>query len=118
VLVVDAFTGDSIPVHLITREAFALYFERTEPAGIVAVHITNKHLDLAPVVAASAEALGKRSLLIDSAADAMRAMHNARWMLLGDEATLSKFRPRASEPPRKRVRAWTDDFSNLLAALR
>jgi hypothetical protein len=118
VLVVDAFTGDSIPVHLITREAFALYFERTEPAGIVAVHITNKHLDLAPVVAASAEALGKRSLLIDSAGDAMRAMHNARWMLLGDEATLFKFRPRASEPPRKRVRAWTDDFSNLLAALR
>ena len=57
VLAVDAFSGDSIPVHLLTREAFALYFYHLKPDGVLAVHVSNKHLDLKPVVALGAAAV-------------------------------------------------------------
>ena len=57
VLILDAFSGDSIPVHLLTRQAFEVYFRHLRPGGIVAVHVTNRYLDLAPVVDALAAAL-------------------------------------------------------------
>ncbi len=50
-MAIDAFTSDAIPVHLLTREAFALYFRHLKPAGILAVHVSNRYLDLVPVVA-------------------------------------------------------------------
>ena len=59
VLAVDAFSSDAIPVHLLTREAFALYFRHLQPGGVLAVHVSNKHLDLEPVVAMAAESLGQ-----------------------------------------------------------
>ena len=58
VLVLDAFSSDAIPVHLITREAFALYLRKLAPGGVIAVHITNRYLDLAPVVGATARGVG------------------------------------------------------------
>ena len=64
VLVVDAFSGDSIPVHLLTVEAFDLYFHHLKPSGALAIHVTNKHLDLAPVVSRVATRCGARALLI------------------------------------------------------
>ena len=53
ILALDAFSGDAIPVHLLTREAFEIYLRHMKPGGIIAVHISNRHLDLEPVVAGS-----------------------------------------------------------------
>ena len=60
---VDAFSGDSIPVHLLTREAFELYFRELKPDGLLAVHISNNYLNLEPVVRAAAAALSKNRCL-------------------------------------------------------
>ena len=65
VLLVDAFSGDAIPVHLLTREAFGLYFRHLKPQGVLAVHVSNGFLDLPPVVEAAARALGTRAVEVD-----------------------------------------------------
>src|SRR5213078_3014628 len=59
VLVMDAFSGDSVPVHLITREAFEIYFRHLKPGGILAVNITNRYLNLEPVMERAANAFDK-----------------------------------------------------------
>ena len=57
-VIVDAFSSDSVPVHLLTREAIELYVRKLGPDGLIAFHVTNRHLELAPVVARAARALG------------------------------------------------------------
>lgn len=106
-LIVDAFSSDSIPVHLLTREAFQLYSRHLTPEGIIAVHVTNKYLDLAPVVGAQARALGKEATVVENRADPPREIRQASWVLV---------RPGASAIPA--TRPWTDDYSNLFRALR
>src|SRR5262249_51887740 len=66
VLAVDAFSSDAIPVHLLTREAFELYFRHLKSSGVLAVHVSNKHLDLPPVVKLAAVAVGKEARLVDT----------------------------------------------------
>ena len=66
VLVIDAFSGDAIPVHLLTREAFARYKEALAPDGVLAVHVSNQYLDLRPVVRGLGQELGERVLEIES----------------------------------------------------
>jgi spermidine synthase len=68
-LFVDAFSGDSIPIHLLTREAFALYFEHLKPGGVLAVHITNLHLDLADPVRNLAAEFGYEAYRVDHSPD-------------------------------------------------
>jgi hypothetical protein len=118
VLAIDAFTGDAVPVHLLTREAIGVYLRHLRADGILAFHITNKHLDLAPVIAASVEAAGRMALLIHSPGDVERAIHPAMWVLAGNEGALSPFRPYGAAPGPRRPRVWTDDYSDILAALR
>ncbi len=115
VLAIDAFTGDSIPFHLLTREAFALYLKHLNPVGgVLAVHISNRYLDLKPVVAELAERSGKAAWLVDSIdPDNGRSV----WVLVGNlEAPLtSKMVPLRSKSG---FRIWTDDYSSLFAVLR
>ncbi len=118
VLVVDAFSGDSIPVHLLTREAFALYFRRLAPAGILALHISNKYVDLEPVVSAAARALGKQGVVV-SADDEDFPLYDSTWVLLSSRA--DRFKAPAfedAEPLTATPVAWTDDYSNLLSVLK
>lgn len=119
-LVVDAFSGDSIPVHLLTKEAFALYFQHLKPEGAIAVHVTNKHLELAPVVELSATANGASSSLIHNSGEDRTAVYLSSWVIVTRDRTLTKQIAWLSSPiPRKgRLRLWTDDYSNLLAILR
>src|SRR5690606_1581853 len=70
VLVVDAFTSDAIPVHLLTREAFDLYWQALEPDGVLAINISNRHVDLSPVVRKAAELHGKEAHWVGGEADA------------------------------------------------
>ncbi len=121
VLAVDAFSGDSIPAHLLTVEAFREYFRHASADGIVAVHVSNKYLDLWRVVGAAARRLGKQAIEIsDAGADA--GLDKSDWILLANRA--GEFDdPKWSVPGRSGLandgtRLWTDDYSNLLAILR
>jgi len=114
VLVLDAFTGDSIPLHLLSREAFVLYLRHLAPGGVLAVHVSNKYLDLVPVLARLTEAAGREATVVRSPADAGGATNDATWVLAGDSGGLPGERVR----PARRARLWTDDYSNLLHALK
>jgi len=117
VLAVDAFTSDAIPVHLLTREAFTLYLRHLKPEGIIAVHVSNRYLDLVPVVRGAAASLGLTTQVIQSSGNDSRAIYRATWTLVGRETGLlsrlpSKTENDSEEPPRQML--WTDDYSSIL----
>ena len=121
VLAIDAFSSDAIPVHLITAEALAVYRRHMKPGGVIAFHVTNRYLDLAPVVQALAEAQGLAVLQIrDETKDGMTSTSD--WVLLSDDpAALAK--PELTEfatpiEPHPDWRLWTDDFNNLVQVLK
>ena len=114
VLIVDAFSGDSIPVHLLTTQAFDIYFRHLRPGGILALHITNRYLDLGPVVQSLAAASRKQALLIHNAADREKGVYESDWCLVAADL-LWLGRPQTTA---RGVRPWTDDYSNLFRILR
>ena len=120
VLVLDAFSSDAIPTHLLTREAIALYLHHLRPDGILAFHVSSKVLRLVPVVAAGAAFYHLSGLVIDSGDDPARYRRSATWLLLSrDPARLattpsSPFWGRGIPPwTDPAVSAWTDDYSNI-----
>ena len=117
ILVLDAFADDSIPVHLLTREAFGVYFRLLRSDGVLAIHLTNRFLDLAPVVEAAARDMGKQAAEVHSAGDPARQTLAADWVLIAARAgTLAPFG--GEEIHAKSVRLWTDDYSNLFKVLK
>jgi hypothetical protein len=124
VILVDAFTSDAIPVHLLTREALRLYFEMLGPRGILALHISNRYLRLEPVVANLAVDRGYARLLQHGDTDDVRGGVEASWALLarrpedfGEMASDSRWTV-ASLDPEPAVGTWTDDFHNLLSVFK
>jgi spermidine synthase len=121
VLVVDAFTGDAIPLHLLTVEALALYRRNLAPGGIIAYHISNQHVDLEPAIALLAQASGMKAVRVASPANDDRGEFSAYWVLLSENAAFFA-QPdvkAAAKPPvfKPGLRLWTDDFSSLLPLL-
>ncbi len=125
VLAVDAFSSDAIPVHLITREALQAYQRHMKPDGIVAFHISNRFLDLIPVVARLAKELQLQAVLVsDDPEDEEKSIHSrSDWVLVArDEKALQA--PAIVEagavPAEDRPdwRTWTDDYSNLVQILK
>lgn len=118
-LFVDAFSGDSIPVHLLTKEAFELYFRHLKTDGVLAIHITNLHLDLADPVRNLAKELGYEACRSDhSPADTDFESYYSDWVLITkNEAFLSALknagRVTAWEREETEPILWTDDYSNL-----
>ncbi len=123
VLFMDAFSGDSIPVHLVTREAFALYFRNMKPSGILVMNITNQYLDLKPVMAAAAQAVGKVAIEIEDAPpDENAECFYSHYVLIMSKETLASY-PHLQKgssvlTPHPAFREWTDAFSNLFAIVR
>jgi hypothetical protein len=119
-LVVDAFSGDSIPVHLLTREAIELYFQHLAPDGAIAVHITNKHLELAPVVKLLADSQQATNSVIHNTGQENQGIYISSWAIVTKDPELAREINWLSSPvPRnERLRLWTDDYSNLLFILR
>ncbi|MGJ5817852.1 spermidine synthase [Paludibaculum fermentans] len=116
-LVIDAFSGDSIPVHLLTREAFRTYRRHLKPGGVLALHLSNLYLDLMPEVRLLAADQGfacKPVLDAGSEADDVRP---SIWALTGPAANL-EWVPPGTVNSSQRPRLWTDDYSTLLTALR
>ena len=124
VLTIDAFSGDAVPVHLLNQEAFALYWKHMKPNGVLAVHISNKYLELKPVVAASAASAGKRGLVIeyDESDDPGEVCFGSTWVLVMSQATANGLPELVKRgeflKPDPNFRTWTDGFSNMFGILR
>jgi len=121
-IVLDAFSSDTIPVHLLTREAVGGYLSKLAPHGVIVAHISNRHLDLAPVVANVAQSLGLKAFLRedDSAGDLLTTLKgNARLVVLArDGADAGSVAQSWTPLPSDRSSAlWTDDYSNILGAM-
>ena len=126
VLVADAFSADAIPAHLLTRQALALYRSKLRPGGVLAFHVSNRFLDLEPVLGDLAESAGLRCRAQDETARADARAHRdgkvpSHWVAMapddgafGAVASDPRWSPcrRAGEP------AWTDDFSSPISALK
>jgi hypothetical protein len=121
VLAIDAFSSDAIPVHLITSEALAIYRKHMKPSGIIAFHVTNRYLDLVPVVEALANAHGLATAFISDNGDDNLASRSD-WVLLTKnfKALQKPIIADAATPiePRRDWRLWTDDFNNLVQVLK
>lgn len=121
VLVVDAFSGDSIPVHLLTLEAFKLYFKHMRPGGVLAVHVSNRYLDLVPVVRGAAEALGKKMVVVENAPDETHEIFASTWVLVSDHELpyqAQLFRAGLVTVSHGRNVLWTDDYSSVWKVLK
>jgi hypothetical protein len=126
ILVIDAFTGDAIPTHLLTREAMDLYLRhlrRGGQEGALAFHISNRYLELRPVVAALAEEAGCRSLLISDPSDDRLTIAPSDWGFISRSREVfhtAEIQAAAGPllPPGTTPVLWTDRFSNLLGVLK
>jgi SAM-dependent methyltransferase len=108
-IVLDAFSDDSIPVHLLTKEAFQIYFRLLRPDGVLAIHLTNRYLDLEPVVESLAAAFRKHVEAVHSPAEPEKHILAADWAMVSGTA---------EEPNKPSARLWTDDYSNLFQVLK
>ena len=120
-LAVDAFSGDSIPVHLLTVEAFQLYFKQLRPGGVLAVHVSNRYLDLIPVVRGVAAQLGKKAVVVNNGADDNQEIFSSTWVLVSTgelpyQLELMKAAEvTVSDGPHV---VWTDDYTSLWRLLK
>jgi hypothetical protein len=122
VLVIDAFSGDAIPLHLLTTQALDVYKRQLAPGGIVAFHISNRHVDLEPEIVQLARAAGMDVRRVSSLANEQRGEFTATWMLLTSNPSffaLPEVASQVSQPVvDSKTRLWTDDYSSLLHLVR
>jgi SAM-dependent methyltransferase len=108
VIILDAFSDDSIPVHLLTTQAFELYLRLLKPGGVIAIHVTNRYLDLQPVVSALGAHFHKNVEAVHSPAEPRNQIFVADWALVyGQSDNIHSAGP-----------LWTDDYTNLFGLLR
>ena len=118
VLVIDAFSSDAVPLHLLTQEAMAIYEKHLAPGGILAFHISNQYVDLEPEIVLLARSRGMNAMTVSSAENVSRGEFFATWVLVSHNAEffalpeVAKLAHRPHENPK--VRLWTDDYSSLL----
>jgi spermidine synthase len=122
VLVVDAFSGDAIPLHLLTREAMEVYRRQLAPGGVIAFHVSNSYLNLAPEIARLADAEEMQARVVESFAVPAEGAYRATWVLVSTNAGFFE-KPGvgnvAMEITRQPgLRLWTDNYSSLLPMLR
>ncbi|MFZ5523637.1 MAG: fused MFS/spermidine synthase [Pseudomonadota bacterium] len=122
VLAIDAFSGDAVPVHLVTREALAVYLNNINPDGAVAFHVTSRYLSLAPVIKQLADEAGYEAVLVADRSDDNPYASHSDWVIvtrnrdfLADPEVMKK---RVAIKPIAGMKIWTDDFSNLFQILK
>jgi SAM-dependent methyltransferase len=121
-LAVDAFSGDSVPAHLLTQEALALYLRHLAPEGILAVHVSNRFVDFAPVLAAGARVLQRPAVNVLGEGNAARLCYGSQWILIPPRDGRRRY-PALWElgtelDPTPGFRPWTDDLWSLFPVLR
>ena len=124
-IVLDAFSSDAIPIHLLTSEAIALYLAHLAPAGVLAFHISNRYLSLAPVIGRVALAHGLTAVVQEEYVENQNAAEgktSSEWLLMArdprDLGSLVSDRRWVAPALSGSTPLWTDDFSNILGALR
>jgi spermidine synthase len=122
-LILDAFNGDAVPVHLLTKEAFEIYLRHLKPDGVIAVHVSSQHLDLGSVVLRLADYFKLGSAWIEDSTNQAKGVMASDWVLLTSNEEFLKVEAirRATTRPRSdfgRIRLWTDDYVNLFQILR
>jgi hypothetical protein len=117
VLAIDAFSSDAIPVHLLTSECGEIYKQHLRPGGILAIHISNRFLDLNPVSRGMAERLGWKAFRIENDGDTLTGVFSSTWILLtsredfaSDPAIENSIDPWGED---EKILHWTDDYSGL-----
>jgi hypothetical protein len=122
ILVIDAFSSDAIPLHLLTTEALALYRRHLAPGGILAFHVSNQYLNLPPEIAQLAATQNLQARKIETASEDARGEFKAVWVLVTDNEsffTQPEIITKADRiPPIPHLRTWTDDYSTLLPLLK
>ena len=118
----DAFTSDSVPVHLLTREAYKTYLRHLKPDGVMAFNISNRYLDLGPVVAQAMTEMGWSGVQVDDDGEDEPFYSGNTWVVLARSPQFFEspsFRGSSKKlKPKPGFRAWTDDFSNLIQILK
>ncbi len=122
VLVVDAFSGDAIPIHLLTTEALALYRRHLTPRGILVFHISNRHVDLAPAIGLLAVSAGMQARRVSTDSTQQPGEYTSSWMLVTADPDFFA-QPELSAvarlpESRPDLKVWTDDYSALLPLIR
>ena len=117
VLVLDAFSSDSVPVHLLTKEAMALYLSHLAPNGVLAFHLSNRSLELVPVAVRGGQEFGLVPAVIRTEAKSNWALP-ARWLMLSSTPRSFTGLAITDANPPSDVPLWTDDFSSLWRAVR
>ncbi len=122
-LAMDAFSSDVQPVHLLTIEAYATYRRHLKPEGVLAVHISNRYLDLEPIVAGAAARLGWTGIVVVDDGDDENYYSASTWVLVSPRARIfdnGNFQDASVDRLRAnpKIRAWTDDYSNIIQILK
>jgi hypothetical protein len=121
IIAVDAFSGDAIPVHLLTKQALALYRRHLQPNGIIAFHVSNRFVNLEPVVAGIARDAGLDVVAIDTHADDQNGFYSTDWVLVTANQTFLQAPEMAGAIPLPRpahLRTWTDSYSSVFPLLK
>jgi spermidine synthase len=118
VLAVDAFSGDAIPVHLLTLECGDIYRQHLKPDGVLAIHISNRYLDLEPVVRALAQHLRWPALCVDTDDDEVTGTYGSTWIVItNNRQVASRIEAEAADSlwveDDPEILQWTDDFASL-----
>lgn len=119
-IILDTFSSDAIPMHMLTEEAIAIYLKKLQPGGILAVHISNRHLNLAPVLGAIAGALHINAYYHYFLADREKGQYASRWVLLmKPERLMDEYWSMLGwkKLPSSKQNLWTDEYSNILRVL-
>ena len=121
VLVIDAFSGDSVPIHLLTQEAFTHYFRHLKSDGILALHITNRFLDLRPVVKTAANTFNQDIKVVSFAASETKVGYRSEWALISKDKKAFRdiqfINAQEIEEPTG-FSVWRDDYSSLLSIIK
>jgi hypothetical protein len=118
-LALDAFSSDAIPIHLLTKESFAIYLKQLKPDGVLAVHVSNRYLDLRPVVENLAEYFGLGCAVVPDDDEEQWWIYRTTWILVTRNQALlasDKIKDKTEEPEkdaRTRHLLWTDDYASL-----
>jgi SAM-dependent methyltransferase len=122
-LAMDAFSSDAVPAHLLTREAYQTYLRHLKPDGVLAVHISNRYLDLEPVVSQSMTEIGWSGVKVDDEGDEEPYYSGSTWTIMNHDPKFfehANFRADGIVPlkPKPGFKGWTDDFSNLITIIK
>ncbi len=125
-LTLDAFSSDAVPMHLLTREAYQVYLRHLKPGGVLAMHISNRYLDLKPVVAQNMAALGWHGRVIEDDGILQSYYTGTTWVVLAPDSRFFETRHFQEDDgstvvplqPKPGFPAWTDDFSNIVTIIK